>query len=341
MTLHIETEIGQQAAAVRRVLQAAPDPWEAFARRVDTQATLVLLARGTSDNAARYARYALGIQAGRLTSMAMPSTVTLYGRRDLVRAPTGVVAISQSGQSPDLVHTLEAARDHGAPSLVITNDPTSPLAQVGDHVVDLACGPERSVAATKTYTATLAALVRLVRALGGPAVDSTALFDALEQAVAAPLPREATGLLTASDHVVVTSRGYNHATAHEAALKLQELTGRPAQPWSTADLAHGPVAALTATTCLVSVASGHSTHADGLRAISQAQDRGARTLAATDDPELGRHADAEIRLPAGLPEWLTPLVAIVPLQRLAVHAATAFGVDIDTPHGLTKITETR
>lgn len=341
MSTYIENEIREQAAAVARVLEAAPDPWEAFAERVRGHVPFVLLARGTSDNAARYARYALGILAGRLTSMAMPSIVTLYGRRDLVGSPAGIVAISQSGQSPDLVATLSAARDHGAVSLVITNDPGSPLAELGDHVVDLACGEERSVAATKTHTATLAALVRLVSVLGGPTVEAEALVDAIERVTAAPLPPKAAALLTACDHTMVMGRGYNHGTAFEAALKLQELTGRLAQPYSTADFAHGPVAALSGSTCLVSVAPAGGPLTDARQAIGQARSRDARSVVVTDDPDLGREADAAVLLPPGVPEWLSPLVAIVPLQRLAVHVATDLGVEIDTPHGLNKVTQTR
>ena len=273
----------------------------------------------------------------------MPSLVTVYGQRTLLGPRHGVIAISQSGQSPDLVATLEAATAQGAATLTMTNHPDSPLAGASRHTFDLACGPEQAVAATKSYTASLAALAALSQQLT-PApspIPINRLTATIEDVQNQPVPVDASRLLAAVDRCVVVGRGYNLATAHEAALKLQELTGITAQPFSPADLAHGPIAALGPTVPLIVIATGDAA-ADSIdQVITDAHRRNTPVVVIGDEEHLLAHADIAMHVPSAPADWLSPLPAIIPLQRLAIAVAAQRGLDLDQPHGLRKVTETR
>ena len=182
-------------------------------------------------------------------ALAAPSLETLYGAAAVPRHGDAlVIGISQSGRSPDVVGVVAAARGAGAPTVAITNDGGSALAHAADFVLELDVGRERSVAATKTYTASLAALAALVVELRGDAADRHAL-----RRVPALAQRALDGAFAAvsaldehvgAPHVITVGRGYNYATAMEIALKIRELTGTVAEGFSSADLMHGPIAAI-------------------------------------------------------------------------------------------------
>ncbi len=336
-------ELREQPDVVARLAATAPDTLAPWVAQLKDDQPIVLLARGSSDNAARYGAYLLAVRSARLTALALPSVVTLYRRDEMFTPATPLIAISQSGRSPDLIATLEAARRQGSPTLAITNDPDSPLAHSAGHVLDLGCGPELAVAATKSYTASLAALVSLTTALGatGHELLNTAAVPALRTAIDTEAPAEAVALLRAHRRCIVIGRGYHLSTAHEAALKLQELTGILTQPLSPADLEHGPIAALDHEVPVIFVATQGPTLDHTRQIIERARRAGSPTIAITDVEHLGDEVDVTLQLPCDVPDWLSPLVAIVPLQQLAIETARALHRSVDQPAGLSKITETR
>jgi len=293
---------------------------------------LLLGGRGSSDNAARYAQYLFGFHAAMTAGLAAPWLFAGDFPSPSLRGGA-VVAVSQSGGSPDVVALLAAARKQGRPAIAVTNEPGSPLAAMADVVVPLCMGPERSVAATKSYLASLHAIAQLAVALRpDPEMedwlrwlpDSRAQFDAL----------------AGSAWLTVVGRGLNYATAHETALKLRELSGTPTEAFSPPDLLHGPVAALGPSTGLWIVSAGGGRQPD--RELTGAlRGRAGVVVAVSDDEELLATADVAVRLPSGLPAWAAPFLAVVPGQVAALRLAELRGVEVDSPHGLSKVTLTR
>jgi glucosamine--fructose-6-phosphate aminotransferase (isomerizing) len=333
-------EIAEQPEVVARLLdrqRTAIDALAADMRRREPRYA-VLAARGTSDNAARYAQHVLGRILSLPVALATPSLHTLYD------APPGyddavVVGISQSGESPDIVSVVADAANQGALTAAITNAPASPLADAAEHVIDLSAGEERSVAATKTYTASLAAIAALA-ASGDAAL--TAEVEGLPAALAGQLAltgdsAQAVRAAADWDRVTVVGRGAHYATAFEAALKIRELAGIVAEPYSPADLLHGPIAAVTAAQPLLAIAPAGPTLASMRELIAAARARGSHVAAIGHDRTLG---DPFLQL-VDVPEWLGPVIAIVPAQLLAVGLAEHRGIDVDAPFGLSKITLTR
>ena len=340
---HLEREIREQPDAVRAALRSAGPVADALAARLRERGPLeqvVIAARGTSDNAARYAQYLVGARLGLPVALAAPSLASRYGAPVVPRdARALVLAISQSGRSPDVVSVVASARAAGVPTAAITNDPASPLAAAADVVLDLDVGVERSVAATKTYTASLAVVARLVCALGGDGDGLARLADV--PASMAEAIHTATARVPALDphhdatHLVVVGRGYHYATAMEIALKVRELTGIVGEGFSPPDLLHGPIAAVAPGTPALLVAPSGTVRDSVLEAGAALADRGAITIRLDDAP------DADLPLPAGVPETLSPLVAVIPGQVLALRWAQLRGAPVDAPPGLTKVTETR
>jgi glucosamine--fructose-6-phosphate aminotransferase (isomerizing) len=231
VTTHLEREIHQQPEVAARLLdRLLPQLGDLRAHLTSRGAEQVyLVARGSSDNAARYAQYLWPVRAGVTVTLATPSLATVYDVPPDLRRQA-VVAVSQSGRSPDVVAVVEQAREAGRPTLAVTNDPASPLAEAAEVVVDLAAGEERSVAATKTYTASLLALAVLGAALKDgedDVVDLRRVPDALVETLSGTTGTdEAAQVVARADRAVAVGRGLNLATAHETALKVTELTGR-------------------------------------------------------------------------------------------------------------------
>ena len=337
-------EIAEQPAVWRRLVAASgadSDVARAAALVREYQPRFVLfVARGTSDHAALYAKYVAEIVHQLPCGLVSPSTMTAYGARpDL----TGVlmIGVSQSGGSPDLVQSLEAARSRGALTVAVTNKADSPLATVAQAHVDIQAGPELAVAATKSYTAQLLALHLLFAAIRG---DDTGhiekLCDAADQLVAgdAAVAGLAQRYRFASS-LVTTGRGYSYPTSREAALKLMETCYLSAQAFSGADLLHGPLAMIDPQVPVLAVA------ADGIggRAMQQVFPRLAEQQAdvfCVGTADAVAAADAGVVLPAGVAEELSPLLEIIPFQQLSQHLAVARGGDPDAPRGLRKVTET-
>ncbi|HEX9644968.1 MAG TPA: SIS domain-containing protein [Acidimicrobiia bacterium] len=304
---------------------------------------VVIAARGTSDNAARYAQYLWGIHNRLPVGLATPSVYGPYGAPPrLGRAM--VVAISQSGQSPDLVAVVAAAAAQGVPTIALTNDAGSPLAGTADHAMALCAGPEAAVAATKTYTASLAAVALLADALA----PGSGLLDELRRvpdAVARALETEEQVAAVASQlggerRCAVLGRGYHYATAFEWALKLEELAYVVAQPHSSADFEHGPRAMVEPGFPVLAAVADGPLYAESAALLEDlGARRGATTVAVSDRDDIP--ASHVLPIPGGLPEALTPIAAIVPAQLFAYHLAVAAGHDPDHPRDITKVTRTR
>ena len=310
--------------------------------------TFVLIAaRGTSDNAARYAQYLFGAANRLPVALATPALFTLYGTPpDLRRALT--IGISQSGASPDIVAVIAEARRQGAPTLAITNEPNSPLGQAAEFVLPIRAGVERSVAATKTYSAQLLALAMLAAALaeGDDATRRWEELAAIPGAVAAATALADEIAARAEryrylDRLVTGGRGYCYGTAFELALKLKETCYLLAEPYSPPDFLHGPVAIVDDGFPALLVAPSGATYKGMLDFARTLRGRGAEIMIVSDRDEALALADTPLRLPPGVPEWLAPLPAVVPGQLLALALARVKGYDPDQPRGLSKVTLTR
>mgnify|MGYP005855382113 CR=1 FL=1 len=305
---------------------------------------VIIAARGTSDNAGRYAQYLLGAVNGLMVALATPSLFTIYQQPPRFGNAL-VLGISQSGQSPDIVAVLAEARRQGTLTAAITNDPDSELGQTVDFVIDQQAGPERSIAATKTYTSQLAAIALLSASLADAGEMETALLQ-IPEIVAATLAMEAEIGQIAQRYrymrdCVVIGRGYNYATAFELALKLKELTYTIAEPYSSADFLHGPLALIEHGFPAIVVAPSGVILPEIQEFIRTLQEREAEVVAISDEPETLALARIPLALPRRVPEWLSPITAIIPGQLLAMHLAYVRDYDPDHPRGLRKVTQTR
>ncbi len=342
----LEREIREQPQVLARLLAEGRALAEEFAARIRTVAPryVVIAARGSSDNAARYAQYLFGAQNRLTVALATPSLFTLYRQPPSLDGAL-VIGISQSGQSPDIVAVLQEAQRQQALTLAITNDPASPLAQAAELVFPLRAGEERAIAATKSYTAQLLALALLSTALH-PTPERwrelelvpAAVARALELAAAA---RAGVAAFRAEQRLVVIGRGFNYATAFEIALKIKELSAVVAEPYSSADFRHGPIALVEPGFPVVAVAVTGTVLEDVASLLAELQQREAALLVISDRDELLARARLPLALPPGVPEWLSPIVAVVPGQLFAVALAQARGLDPDHPRGLQKVTRTR
>jgi glucosamine--fructose-6-phosphate aminotransferase (isomerizing) len=339
-------ELREQPEAVARLLreEVANARQIAASLRVAGVSSVFVAARGSSDHAALYAKYLFGSMNALPVALAAPALFTHYAAPPRL-AGALVVGISQSGQSPDIVRVLAEARRQGAPTLAITNDPGSPLAAEAGMVLATRSGPELAIAATKTYTGQLAAVAMLATALAGDDAASGALAR-LPEWIAAALSGEgeverAASSRARTDRAVVLGRGYNYATAAEWSLKLKELAAVFAEPYSTADFRHGPMAIVGEGLAVLAAVPSGAVFAEVLATLEHlVTERGVDLVAISDEPRALALAASPLEIPAGIPEWLSPIVAIVPAQLFALHLARARGFDVEAPRGLTKVTRT-
>jgi glutamine---fructose-6-phosphate transaminase (isomerizing) len=341
----LRQEIHQQPAVLQNLLAREMDTMGALADEIRAQniTQLVIAGRGTSDNAARYAQYLLGGRNRMLVSLATPSLFTIYHQPPRL-AGTMVLAISQSGKSPDIVAVVEEAHRQGALTAAITNQPASDLARSSRFVVDLGAGEERSVAATKTYTAELGAIALLSACLCG----ESSMWSALQEIPAAMLAtlRMETQVFQAAQRYrymrecVVIGRGYNYATAYELALKLKELTYTFVEPYSSADFMHGPLAIIEHGFPAIVIAPSGEMLPELMKFMKTLKERRAEIITISDDAQALLAGDIPFTLPCHVPEWLSPLLTILPGQIFSLALAEMRGYDVDRPRGLNKITET-
>ena len=346
----LREEIREQPAALRRFIEEESANIRAVSRAIAGADALyaVIAARGTSDNAALYGRYLLEQFCNLPVSLAAPSVYTLYRSPPRLRRAL-VVGISQSGAGADVTEVVAEGRKQGALTVAITNYPDSPLAQAAEHVILLRAGEERSVAATKTYTAQLYALAWLSACLrdgAGPGSPLAAALHAVPDQMAQVLALEETIAARAERYryahrLAVVGRGFNYSTAFEIALKLKELTYLLAEPYSSADFRHGPIAVVEPGFPILLVAPSGATLPDLEALHDDLAQRKAELLVISDQKELLQRAQVGMALPGGVPEWLSPLLAVVPGQLLAYYLALARDLDPENPRTLTKVTSTR
>ncbi len=335
-------EIAEQPAVLARILESGAAAIRRVADDIEKAGPrfVLLAARGTSDHAALYGKYLIETLLGRPAGLASPSTMTAYGAHPDMRDVL-FVGVSQSGGSPDLVESLRTARECGALTLAVTNAPASPLAAEAQLHIDVLAGPEKAVAATKSYTAELLSLYLLFDALrGGDGGATTGLVDAAARAAAAIEPvRVASARFAKAERLVVTGRGYAYPTAREAALKLMETSYVSAQAFSGADLLHGPMAMLQGGSAVIAIAPEGVSGA-AIRPVLDRLIELETNLAVVGSSLPANEKTALIPLPTGIAEELSPIVEIIPLQLLARELSVARGYDPDSPRGLRKITET-
>jgi glucosamine--fructose-6-phosphate aminotransferase (isomerizing) len=344
MNTILESEIRSQPAIIERLLELSAEHIAAIVAALPSFDYVVIAARGSSDHAALYAKYLFGALCHVPVVLAAPSLYTLY-QSEIRLGGALVIGISQSGQSPDIIAVLEAARAQHRPTIAITNDGSSPLAQAADHIIELHADLEQSVAATKTYTAELAVIAALAAAWSGDPQHREELRHlptALEETLAlgASIAGESARYRDA-DAITVIGRGYNYCTAFEVALKLKELTYIMASAYSSADFRHGPIATVGAGSPVLLIAPSGRAFADMMDLAAVLRTREADLLVISDAPEALALARFPLPLAAGTPEWLSPIIATLPGQHLALRLAQAKGIDPDAPRGLTKVTRTQ
>ena len=336
----MSSEIAETPKVFKAILenQAAFDAVKDVLTAQNVQSVLIL-ARGTSDNAAHYLKYLIETQIGLPVGLTSPSSVTIYDAQ-LKYKNTLVVAISQSGQSPDLVHFATAAREASAYVISMTNDDASPLAKIAHHHFSLLAGPELAVAATKSYNAQLLVSYLLVCAWTGKSANSAQIIAQAER-ISGDRDLVSNAVVhTSRDHeIVILGRGFAYPNAREAALKIQETCKVSVQGLSTADYLHGPISALTSNTQVFIVAPEHMPAESIVEATTKIRKTAHRifwignggTPAGDDIVLAGSHCDDEIT---------STLVDAMVLQRFALEFAVASGFDPDAPEGLSKVTLT-
>lgn len=345
--MSLESEIHEQPDVLARLLEhqwARVRQIAVHIRERDIR-YIYVAARGTSDHAAIYAKYVFGVYNRLPIAMAAPSLFTLFDSPpDLTDSL--VIGISQSGESPDVVSVIAEGKRQGVLTLAITNTPSSPLATAADWTLDIQAGPEKAVAATKTYTAELLSIAMLSAALAADEARSSDLHD---------LPRQLERVFDGEEAIrqaaeenksmrecLVLGRGFNYATAFEWSLKLKELASVVAEPYSSADFRHGPIALANLDVPVLAVAPDDPAFDDMLALLrGLPADARANLLLISDRPDALESARHGFALPAGIAPWLTPLAAIIPAQLFCLYLTRAKGLDTDRPRGLTKVTLTR
>jgi glucosamine--fructose-6-phosphate aminotransferase (isomerizing) len=340
-------EINEQPFVNARLIRSQADRITEIARLIRSSDIryIYLAARGSSDNAGKYAQYLFGAVNRLPMALAVPSLFSLYRQPPLLKNAF-VIGISQSGMSPDILSVLEEGRRQGCPTLLITNSPHSPMAEAVDHVIDIQVGEEKAVAATKSYTATLTAIAMLSAILAG----SSGMLEELER-----LPRWMKEQLAQADTVtqladryremekcVILGRGFNYATVFEWSLKMKELAEVMAEPYSAADFLHGPIAIARGKLPIFAVVPRGKTNQSLLDLLkSLHEQRRSDILSISNDENVLALSQVKIKIPLEVPEWLSPIVSILPAQLFSYSLTRAKGLDPDSPAGLTKVTQTK
>lgn len=340
MTLwaEINSQAGVLTSAVDRLSPVAEEVAQWI--RESNATYIVVAARGSSDNAARYVQYLWGARNRLNVALTTPSLFGAYQSPPKLDGAL-VIGISQSGESPDLLAVLAEARRQSRPTLAITNHPASPMAQLADRSLDLGVGAERAVAATKTYTGQLLTIALLSAAMASDKAMSSG-FASLGTVVAKVLSTgeaiESTARsLARHERCVIVGRGFHHATAHEWALKIAELSYVVAQPFSSADFRHGPMALVEPELPVLAVATTGPLFSELAELLQEIKDAEATVIAISDQADFPAHH--LIQIPS-TPEWMSPIPAIVAAQLFTYHLTMARGHDPDQPRGLRKVTKT-
>jgi len=337
-------EIAEQPAALERTIKSEHQKIAGLARSLTDRDIdlIVLVARGSSDNAALFGRYLLEITTGIPVSLSAPSVHTIY-RAKLNLKHALVIGVSQSGEGEDINRVLENARDCGAFTIGITNEPASSMVKLVDETLLMHGGREQSVAATKTFTGQMMLFYMMAAALSpnGPVIEYQKIPDfaarALEQKTAIV---ELVQRYVFMENCVVVGRGLAYANAYEFALKLMETCYVVAERFSAADFLHGPVAMIERHFPVILFAPPGAMLQDTKDLLSRLQELSADTLAITADLEAAAMCSRAIIMPREIDEFLAPIPYIIPAQLFAALLAEAKGLNPDRPRSLSKVTRT-
>jgi glucosamine--fructose-6-phosphate aminotransferase (isomerizing) len=344
---HLYDEIHEQPAVIARLISEESDSIARIADELRRRAIryILIAARGTSDNAATYGKYLFASVLRLPVALAAPSLYTIYHTPPRTGTDALVVAVSQSGESPDIIAVVDEARQQGATTLAVTNELDSPLADSAEFSIACHAGVEISVAATKTYTAQLTALAVLAAYWSEEEEKQSEiqhLPGAMEKTLAlSDLVRQRSDRYRYMETCLVLGRGYNYATAFEIALKMKELNYILIEAYSSADFKHGPIAVIEQGFPVILVAPSGEVYPDMLALARELTGKGAELIALSDRREALELAVTPLRLPVTVPEWLSPMVCVIPGQLLAHDLTVAKGYNPDHPRGLRKVTLTR
>ncbi len=343
--MFLENEIAEQPSVIQRLLIEGIEDTQTVVNAIKAfdPAYVCIAARGTSDNAGRYAQYLFGNALKLPVMLATPSLHTIYGTPPNLGKAL-VIGISQSGRAEDVRQVLQDANEQGALTVAITNFDDSPMAQTAAYHLALRAEQEFSVAATKTYTAQLTVIAQLVTSLA----DSAEMMTDLKK-----LPDYANQTLSMTDGIagwadryrymdtfVVLGRGFNYATAFEISLKVKELTYIASEGYSEADFRHGPIAVVNSGFPVMLVAPQGKVFDSMADMWEKLTARDAETLIISNDADLLAKGTKSLPIPA-IPEWISPIISVIPGQVFAMQQAIARGFEVDKPRGLSKVTITQ
>ncbi|MEO8648487.1 MAG: SIS domain-containing protein [Acidobacteriota bacterium] len=301
---------------------------------------IILVARGSSDNAALFGRYLLEVTTGIPVSLAAPSVFTLYNTKlKLNRAL--VIGVSQSGEGDDINHVLESAKQSGAFTIAITNESASAMAAIADETLLIHAGREKSVAATKTYTGQMLHFYMLSSAIGNRRLEYHKIPEFASKAL--ELRAEVQDIVQRyvfMENCVVVGRGLNYGNSYEFALKLMETCYVVAERFSSADFFHGPLAIVERRFPVIMFAPAGVTRQSSVDLLERLKELKADCLAITNDTAISQNSSRSLSLPADIDEFLSPIPFIIPAQLFAAYLSEAKGLDADAPRSLAKVTKT-
>jgi len=335
-------EIAEQPQVLERTIVAEQEKITKlgdFLRQKDID-LIILVARGSSDNAALFGRYLLEVTTGIPVSLSAPSVFTLYNARLRLKRAV-VIGVSQSGEGADINLVLERARESGAFTIGITNEGESSMAKIADETLLIHAGREKSVAATKTYTGQMLHFYMLAHAIGDKRLDYHRIPEFTQKALELQDEvKEVVQRYIFMENCVVVGRGMNYGNSYELALKLMETCYVVAERFSSADFFHGPLAIVERRFPVILFAPVGVTRASSLDLLGRLRELNADRLSITNDDEVADLSTYTIRLSPDIDEFLSPIPFIVPAQLFAAHLSEAKGLDPDAPRSLSKVTKT-
>lgn len=335
-------EIAEQPVVLERTIQAERAKIEKlgkFLREKDID-LIVLVARGSSDNAALFGRYLLEVTTGIPVSLAAPSVYTLYGAKPKLNR-AAVIGVSQSGEGVDINTVLESAKNSGAFTIGITNEANSSMAKIADETLLTHAGREKSVAATKTYTGQMLHFYLLANALS----ETKIAFEKIPHYAAQVLQlrtevSELVERYVFMENCVVVGRGINYGNSYELALKLMETCYVVAERFSSADFFHGPLAIVERRFPVILFAPQGVTKQGNIDLLNRLKELHADSFSITNDDAIASLSSRALRMPKDIDEFLSPIPFIIPAQLFAALLAKAKGIDADAPRSLSKVTRT-
>lgn len=335
-------EIGEQPAVLERTINEEADHLTQIGdhlRQKDID-LIVLVARGSSDNASLFGRYLLEVTTGIPVSLCAPSVYTLYKAKMRLKRAV-VIGVSQSGEGDDINQVLDAAGAAGAYTLAVTNQRDSTMARLANEVLEIRAGAERSVAATKTYTGQMMFFYMLASAIGDKRIEYYRIPELTSKALElSEKVKEIAQHYSYAENCVVVGRGMNYGNAYELALKLMETCYVVAERFSSADFFHGPLAIVERRFPVIMFSAAGPTNSGDLQLLDRLNELNADRFSITNDQEIAARSSRSVLTAEGVDEFLTPIPFVIPAQLFAAHLAELKGLDPDAPRSLSKVTKT-